>query len=127
MLKKLFLGDSPITSIIGLLSAFFVVLQEHLTTGNVPLVYAIIAALIAVVGRLLPDGPLKDLLEIFTKSKPFTKESSTEEPAVTEPVVEEPVVEEPVVEEPVVEEPVVKVVEAPEAPSSRKAKRKTYR
>jgi hypothetical protein len=94
MFKKI-LGDSPVTSIVGILAAFFVVLQEQLTTGEVTLVNALIAAAVAVIGRFLPDGPLKMLVELFA-SKSTTDETSA---AVEEPVaaVEEPVkVEEPV-------------------------------
>ena len=121
MLKKI-LGDSPVTSIVGILAAFFVVLNEQLTTGEVTLVNALIAAVVAVVGRFIPDGPLKMLVEMFA-SKPTTV---VEEPAkVEEPVavVEEPVaVEEPIaVKEPVkVEEPAV--VEAPK-PVTKKTKK----
>lgn len=111
MLKKI-LGNSPVTSVVGILAAFFVVLQEQLTTGNVTLVNALIAAAIAVAGRFIPDGPLKAIVDLFA-SKQTTV---VEEPAkIEEPiaVVEEPVaVEEPVkVEEPAVVEaskPVVK-------------------
>jgi hypothetical protein len=97
MFKKI-LGDSPVTSIVGILAAFFVVLQEQLTTGEVTLVNALIAAAVAVIGRFLPDGPLKMLVELFA-SKSTTDETSA---AVEEPVaaVEEPVkVEESVVVE----------------------------
>ena len=87
MFKKI-LGDSPVTSIVGILAAFFVVLQEQLTTGEVTLVNALIAAAVAVIGRFLPDGPLKMLVELFA-SKSTTDETSA---AVEEPVkVEEPV------------------------------------
>jgi len=100
MLKKI-LGDSPVTSIVGILAAFFVVLQEQLTTGEVTLVNALIAAAVAVVGRFLPDGPLKMLVEMFaSKSVVAEAPATVEEPVATEePVaaVEEPAkVEEPV-------------------------------
>jgi len=107
MLKKI-LGDSPVTSIVGILAAFFVVLQEQLTTGEVTLVNALIAAAIAVIGRFLPDGPLKMLVEMFA-SKPAVAEAPA---AVEEPVV---------IEEPAkVEEPAV--VEAPK-PTVKKTKK----
>jgi hypothetical protein len=109
MLKKI-LGDSPVTSIVGILAAFFVVLQEQLITGEVTLVNALIAAAVAVVGRFLPDGPLKMLIEVFA-SKSAVAEAST--------VVEEPVA---AVEEPVkVEEPVA--VEAPKPTIVKKTKK----
>jgi hypothetical protein len=97
MFKKI-LGDSPVTSIVGILAAFFVVLQEQLTTGEVTLVNALIAAAVAVIGRFLPDGPLKMLVEVFTPKSTAVEETvTTEEPVVA---VEEPVkVEEPVVVE----------------------------
>ena len=87
MLKKI-LGDSPVTSIVGILAAFFVVLQEQLTTGEITLVNALIAAAVAVVGRFIPDGPLKMLVEMFASKQAV----AVEEPAkVEEPVaVEEP-------------------------------------
>jgi hypothetical protein len=93
MLKKI-LGDSPVTSVVGILAAFFVVLQEQLTTGEVSLFYAVVAALIAVVGRFIPDGPLKALFGLSTEVN-----QTVEEPVVEEPVVEEPIVEESVTTE----------------------------
>jgi hypothetical protein len=91
MFKKI-LGDSPVTSIVGILAAFFVVLQEQLTTGEVSLFYAVVAALIAVVGRFMPDGPLKALFGLSTETKPIVEEPVVEEPVVVEnTVVETPI------------------------------------
>jgi len=87
MLKKI-LGDSPVTSIVGILTAFLVVLNEQLAAGEVTLVNALIAAVVAVVGRFLPDGPLKVLVGIFTpKSVAAKKPAVDKEPAAT---IEEP-------------------------------------
>lgn len=84
MFKKI-LGDSPVTSIVGILAAFFVVLNEQLTTGDVTLVNALIAAAVAVIGRFLPDGPLKALTALFTPTQVTTEEPvAVEEPIVTE-------------------------------------------
>lgn len=88
MFKKI-LGDSPVTSVVGILAAFFVVLQEQLTTGNVTLVNALIAAAVAIVGRFIPDGPLKMLVEMFASKPTAIVEESVK---IEEPVVvEEPI------------------------------------